>query len=102
MMTKCPESATALMQTGSRKANGTLRVCEGSDGFHLVFPDAKMQAKLERMMTPEARLALRAALGQIVTKQKASFLEIGGEATQPVEMNTTTPVLPTYAVETVP
>jgi hypothetical protein len=112
MMTQCQESSAAasFVQLGSvKKSNGTLRVCEGSDGgLHLRMPDAKMQAKIERMMTPEARLALQAALGQVdwKAKPKMSFIEIGEAAEkQPsmaTEVNTTSPAVPTATVDTSP
>jgi hypothetical protein len=112
MMTQCQESSAAasFVQLGSvKKSNGTLRVCEGSDGgLHLRMPDAKMQAKIERMMTPEARLALQAALGQVdwKAKPKMSFIEIGEAAEkQPsmaTEVNTTSPAMPTATVDTSP
>jgi hypothetical protein len=109
MMTSCPESSAAsFVQLGTNlkvKANKTFRVCEGHDGyFHLSFPDAKMQAKMERLMTPEARKALRAALGQVSVKsQKTAFIEIGNTEEQaPAGGNTTTPGMPTFGVETSP
>jgi hypothetical protein len=111
MMTQCPESsaaaaASSFVQLGSAKSNTSYRVCQGHDGgLHLQFPDAKMQAKIERMMTPDAKLALRMALGQVAAKGKVSFLEIGtGDAQVPAAggLNTTTPSMPTATPETSP
>jgi hypothetical protein len=111
MMTQCGESAASFVQLGGLKArsmrsNQTLRVCEGHDGLHIEFPDAKMQAKMERLMTPEAKRALRIALGQVIVKQpkqQAAFLELGTDQISAAGMgNTTTPALPTFGVETSP
>jgi ribosomal protein S9 len=122
MMTQCPASEEpeeedvfvqvhaaglrgqrANASSSSARMNQTLRVCQGHDGVHLEFPDAKMQAKIEHMMTPDARRALRLALGQVVARKKISFLEIGTEqvpASGPP--NSTTPALPTPAIVTSP
>merc|ERR1719324_67550 len=55
-------------------------------------------------MTPEARLALRTALGQVTKKHNMAFIEIGSEESQPASssVNTTTPAMPTASVETLP
>merc|ERR1719324_1712698 len=55
-------------------------------------------------MTPEARLALRTALGQVTKKHNMAFIEIGSEESQPASssVNTTTPAMPTATVETLP
>merc|ERR1719262_2081248 len=58
------------------------------------------------MMTPDARRALEMALGQVSTKGKLSFLEIGSEDQMqkqaPSTVNTITPAMPTAAPETSP
>merc|ERR1719258_639463 len=96
-MTKCPESSAAsLLQTkthGANSANSTnsFKLCQVSDGgVELHFDDPKLQAKVERVMTPDARRMLRAALGQIPLpknrgKASAALLELfaGGAAKQP-------------------
>merc|ERR1740138_928543 len=59
-------------------------------------------------MTPEARRALRIALGQVVItkpKQQAAFLELGTDQDQApasAAVNTTSAALPTFGVETSP
>merc|ERR1719456_1040535 len=55
-------------------------------------------------MTPDAKLALQMALGQVAVKTKLSFLQ-RDEEKQPsmaTEVNTTTPAMPTAPVETLP
>jgi uncharacterized protein YegL len=109
MMTKCPDSSAAsLLQT---KTNGTdvqtnsFKLCQVDDGgVEIHFDDPKLQAKVERVMTPDARRMLREALGQTVRKAKpqmAALLEFGFE--QPTSAgNTTTAGFPTPAIETSP
>jgi hypothetical protein len=115
MMTKCPDSGMMLLQTGAKrgergeqqKENKALRVCQThGGGVELRFDDLKLQEKVERMLTPEAKLALRQALGQVTTKGHGhkhglSLLEL--EASQPTmgDVNTTTN-FPTYTAETSP
>jgi hypothetical protein len=82
-------------------AKNVLRVCEGPDGPHVVLPDPKAQIKLERMMTPEARRAIRIALGQVAAKKQVSLLEVGN-AQPATDTNTTSPALPTAPVEVSP
>jgi len=75
-----------------------VQVCSSKDGPELNFNNPKLQAQLELMMTPAARLALREALGQAEGPLK--LLQI---AEEPAEgLTDTTTALPTYAAKVVP
>merc|ERR1719210_565652 len=106
MMTKCEDSTSAFMQVGLGSASNStsMRICQSSDGLVLRFDDPKLQAKVERMMTPDARRALREALGQVQEQGKVALFQTGANDQQPgtgVTGNTTT-AFPTSAVETLP
>jgi hypothetical protein len=108
MMTQCPEDA-ALVQVGVNhtsnvsKSKNLLKVCERHGGLEINFDNPKLQAKVERLMTPDARRALRAALGQVPRRSKTAFLQVSEIAAQPeMTTNETTTGFPTYSVETVP
>lgn len=63
-VTKCKDEKTLFAQTASN--NSKAQFCSTGDGdIQINFQDPKLQAKVEKMMTPEARLALRTALGQV-------------------------------------
>merc|ERR1719450_1352038 len=71
-----------------------VQVCQTATGPTLNFKNPELQQRLERLMTPEATLALREALGQ-VEKPLGLLQEM-----QP--SNDTTTALPTFAAEVVP
>jgi uncharacterized protein YegL len=97
MMTRCPDSSAAsLLQSNS--TTGKFKVCSSHDGVELHFDDPKLQAKVERVMTPDARRMLREALGQ--APKKSAFIELDKQPSAPI--NTTTPLFPTPAIETSP
>merc|ERR1719210_1637740 len=106
MMTKCEDSTSAFMQVGLGSASNStsMRICQSSDGLVLRFDDPKLQAKVERMMTPDAKRALREALGQVQVQGQAALFQMSGRSEQPgtgVTGNTTT-AFPTAGVETLP
>jgi len=82
----------ALLQTRGEKPQ--VQVCRTKNGMELNFANPVLQAKVERMMSPGARLELRAALGQM----GASFLELGSasKAGSAVTEPTTTTAFPQY------
>jgi hypothetical protein len=119
MMTKCPDSSAAasFVQLGlnkdskdkeSKDAN-SYKVCSNGDGgVELRFDDPKLQLKVERMMTPDAKKMLREILsGQNWHRTNPaaakSLLQIQ-EARQPAtaDTNTTSASFPTAAPETSP
>merc|ERR1719210_2997245 len=58
--------ATACKDGSFMQLNNTnMQICQTAGGPTLNFKNRKLQARLEQMMTPEARQALRAALGQV-------------------------------------
>merc|ERR1719410_2839454 len=69
-------------------------ICETKGGLALHFDDPKLQVKIERMMTPDARMALREALGQV----KQSLIQADASAT--AAMNTTTFAPPAFSAPT--
>merc|ERR1719237_1105388 len=73
-----------------------VQVCQTATGPTLNFKNPTLQRRLERLMTPEATLALREALGQV--EKPLGFLQTQGM--QP--SNDTTTALPTFAAEVVP
>merc|ERR1719464_2185535 len=84
--TACKDEA--LLQVSTPQ----VQVCSGADGPELNFNNPKLQAKLELMMTPAARVALREALGQTE----------GAQLVQLKDVPETTTALPTYAAKVVP
>jgi hypothetical protein len=100
-LTKCPDSLF-LAQKGSRVRRAgsasDVQVCFAhGGGLELHFNDPKLQSKIERMMTPEARNALHNALGQV--HKKVSLLQFESEVEQ-LPSNTTP--YPTYVGDTMP
>jgi hypothetical protein len=110
MMTKCPDSSAAsFMQLGQSKDNHGYQICSTTDGgVELHFDDPKLEAKVERVMTQDARNILRAALGKVVnhvsSKTLRSLLQLdtGKQPAATTDVNTTTGAFPTASVETVP
>merc|ERR1719237_670855 len=89
--TSCKDSS--FMQMGEPAG---VEVCQTATGPTLNFKNPGLQRRLERLMTPEATLALREALGQV--EKPLGFLQTQGM--QP--SNDTTTALPTFAAEVVP
>jgi len=73
-----------------------LQVCQSRDGPTLNFNNPNLQARLERLMTPQTQKALREALGQM---EKPLGLVQARE--DPTTTETTT-ALPTFAAEVIP
>jgi hypothetical protein len=96
-MVKCKGSGSKLLQLdASSEGDAPLQVCDTEEGLELKFDDPSVQAKVERMMTPQARKALREALGAEV-----GLLEIEAVSAQ-APVNTTTAAVLTAAMPTVP
>jgi len=93
--TACKDGAAALVQSEPQ-----VSICSTKDGPTLNFKDAKVQAKIERMMTPEARLALREALGQ--ASAPLGLLQESKEGGDGDGAHETTTALPTFASDVVP
>merc|ERR1719498_843194 len=114
MMTKCPDSSAAsFVQVGNAmktkaKDVHSFKLCNVNDGgVEIHFDDPKLQAKVERVMTPDARKMLRLALGQVQLNHKDGKAFIQMEellAKQPAssDTNTTSAAFPTASVETSP
>jgi hypothetical protein len=101
MMTKCQDSESQLVQLGSLKVNRSehdMQICNSNGGLEIRFNDPQLQAKVERLMTPDARHALREALGQ----EQMTLMQVVKEKAQTSMANTTTPGLPTVAIEVSP
>jgi len=109
MMTRCQDSESALVQFNAKygirtnRSEHDLKICSASDGgLEIRFDDPALQAKVERIMTPDARHALRQALGQ----EQATFMQVVKHkqvpSTDTSGSNTTTAGLPTFAVEVSP
>jgi len=73
----------------------SMQICQSHTGPTINFNNPNLQMRLERLMTPDARIALREALGQV---QKPLGLIQSHE--DPVTDTTT--ALPTFAAEVVP
>lgn len=95
-LTSCSNSGS-LLQLGANKEDGKVKVCSAEDGMELRFDDAKLQAQVERMMTPDAKMALREALGQM-TINGPMLLEVGASR-QP---NSTATAPPSFGAMVVP
>merc|ERR1719453_2332429 len=65
-LTKC-KSAAAFTQLDENQHKHSVRICEGSEGLVFDFGDKVTQEKMERMMTPSARAAVRDLLGHMMT-----------------------------------
>merc|ERR1719384_1974855 len=93
-VTKCNGPLFNLGENAVLLQRDAPRVCETKGGLELHFNDPKLQVKIERMMTPDARIALREALGQA----KQSLIQADASAT--AAMNTTTFAPPAYSAPT--
>jgi len=71
-----------------------MQICQTTGGPTLNFKDRKLQARLEQMMTPESRQALRTALGQV--QQPLGLIQLQEDPT------TTTTQQPQFVAQTVP
>jgi len=72
-----------------------MQICQTTDGPVLNFKNHNLQARLEQMMTPEARQALHEALGQV--QKPLGLIQVQADTT-----TETTTALPTFAAEVVP
>ena len=72
-----------------------MQICQTTTGPTLNFNNHKLQTKFEQMMTPEARQALREALGQV--QRPLGLLQVQEDPT-----TETTTALPTFAAEVIP
>merc|ERR1719174_923421 len=63
-LTKC-KTAVALAQLSQHQETSSANMCNTAQGVVFDFEDDKAQQKLERMMTPSARAAIRAILGRM-------------------------------------
>jgi len=75
-----------------------MQVCQTTDGPTLNFRNPDLQMRLERMMTPEAKLALREALGQ--AEKPLGLMQM--KASEDPTTTETTTALPTFAAEVLP
>merc|ERR1719433_1060051 len=73
-----------------------MQICQTTSGPTLNFNDHTLQARLEQMMTPEARQALREVLGQV--EKPLGLIQVREDPT----INDTTTALPTFAAQVVP
>merc|ERR1719410_2765542 len=76
--------------------NTNLQICQTTGGPTLNFKNRKLQARLEQMMTPESRQALRVALGQM--QRPLGLIQLRSDA---VTTSTTTEAA-TFVAQTVP
>merc|ERR1719410_851445 len=72
-----------------------MQICQTRDGPVLNFKNHNLQARLEQIMTPEARQALHEALGQV--QKPLGLIQVQADTT-----TETTTALPTFAAEVVP
>mmetsp|Transcript_130844 Transcript_130844/g.317830 ORF Transcript_130844/g.317830 Transcript_130844/m.317830 type:complete len:996 (-) Transcript_130844:110-3097(-) len=64
-LTACQDGAELLqVGQGKPKVSNKVSLCSTKEGVQLRFNNPQLQAQVERMMTPDARMALRSALGQ--------------------------------------
>merc|ERR1719379_1536986 len=56
-VTKCPKAS--FVQLGKDQKTQRLRICDTEGGLQLNFDDKKIQAEMERKMTPSALQAIR-------------------------------------------
>jgi len=75
-----------------------IEVCQTAAGPTLNFRNPDLQMRLERMMTPEAKLALREALGQ--AEKPLGLMQL--RASEDPTTKETTTALPTFAAEVLP
>mmetsp|Transcript_130843 Transcript_130843/g.317827 ORF Transcript_130843/g.317827 Transcript_130843/m.317827 type:complete len:992 (-) Transcript_130843:108-3083(-) len=75
-LTACQDEGEAFLQRGKGgSSRPQVKVCSTDDGIRLNFNNPQLQAQVERMMTPAARMALRSALGQV--SGKLNLLQVG-------------------------
>mmetsp|Transcript_20636 Transcript_20636/g.42423 ORF Transcript_20636/g.42423 Transcript_20636/m.42423 type:complete len:994 (+) Transcript_20636:86-3067(+) len=103
--TKCQEGDSFMQLNGpSSRAEDGVQFCNTQDGLELNFKNPTLQAQIEKMMTPSARLALQRALGQLPLGM--SLVQVGKR--DELAAGTTTPNLtttlavPTFAVDVMP
>jgi len=88
--------ATACKDGSFIQLNNTnMQICQTQSGPTLNFKNRKLQAHLERMMTPDSREALRAALGQV--QRPLGLIQLVADPT-----TETTTAAPTFIAQTVP
>merc|ERR1719321_1098358 len=80
-LTKC-KSAAALTQLDKHQKTSSTNMCNTAQGVVFDFEDKKAQQKLERMMTPSARAAIRAILGRMDLVRANQGVALLQEATQ--------------------
>jgi len=94
-LTACKPGQT-FVQLGSDEQHVT--VCDTNDGIQLNFDNKQLQAQVEKMMTPDARLALREALGQASGELSLAQHQVSTRLTN----STTTTPAPVAAAAVVP
>jgi len=104
-LTKCKGGAATLAQLGKKQPQNAARICtgdEGKDDLMLRLDDPKLEAELEKKMTPRAQQALREALGVAVGTQKLSLIEQAPDTATNLTTTSTiampTPTMPKAAV----
>jgi len=88
-LTKCTPGQVFLQTDENETSRPAVSICSANDGMYLDFEDKALQAKVERMMTPNARAALREALGQVAGS--LNLVQLGANPAPP------TPAPPTPA-----
>merc|ERR1719507_867707 len=88
--TACKDSSFVQM------GDPSVQVCQSETGPSLNFKNPNMQSQMERLMTPEASLALREALGQV--QGPLGLIQSRADTTS----TDTTTALPTFAAAVVP
>mmetsp|Transcript_130164 Transcript_130164/g.290952 ORF Transcript_130164/g.290952 Transcript_130164/m.290952 type:complete len:1014 (-) Transcript_130164:80-3121(-) len=107
-MTACKKNHTELLQlhSGSNDASSrrpSYAVCNDEGSLDFRFRDSALQAKIERMMTRDARKALREALGQVQSHaQGFQLLDLGaarrvGGHSSTANSTTASPMLSVHA-----
>ena len=78
-----------------------MHLCLSGDGVTIRLGDLKLEAKVERMLTLWANLALREVLGQAL--KRVALVQWGRASSRRRRPRSpTSPALPTYGVEAVP
>jgi len=88
--TACKDSSFVQM------GDPSVQVCQSETGPSLNFKNPNLQSQMERLMTPEASLALREALGQV--QGPLGLIQSRADTTS----TDTTTALPTFAAAVVP
>merc|ERR1719181_33047 len=81
VLTKCKKAA-ALAQLDA-SPNSEVNICDSEHGLTIDFGDKEAQEKLERMMTPSARAAVRELLDRMEAdraEEEAALLQHDGPA----------------------